>query len=293
MPFTVDDFSRLMQALEAHPEWRADLRRQILSAEVLELPVLMGRLIEAQARTEQRVGAVEEQLTRLAEAQARTEQRVSDLAEAQVRTEQRVGDLIEAQARTEQRLDAFALRLDALTARLEENARQLAELTAIVRVHTDKIGSLEGRFMEWEYEKKAPAYFYTVARRVRTLDASRLADLLDDAEEAGRISAGEREQAMHADVVMTGRRREDGAQVYILAEVSVGVGVRDVARAKARAAILEKLGRPAVPVVAGERITAEAAVYAQGLGVMQLLRSRESGDDIALPDQPPAPGDGV
>jgi len=38
MAFTVTDFADLIQLLNAHPEWRAELRRQILDEEFLKLP---------------------------------------------------------------------------------------------------------------------------------------------------------------------------------------------------------------------------------------------------------------
>ena len=45
-----------------------------------------------------------------------------------------------------------------------------------------------------------------------------------------------------ADLVVRGRRREDGAEVYVVVEVSWGVGSHDVERAVHRAALLAQLG---------------------------------------------------
>lgn len=84
---------------------------------------------------------------------------------------------------------------------------------------------------------------------------------------------------LRSDVVMAGRRRDDGAEVYLVTEVSPGVGVGDVTRARVRANILEKLGRPAVAVVAGRRIGPEAGTYAESRGVWQLLNS-DAGEDM-------------
>jgi hypothetical protein len=38
MAFTVREFHDLIELLEQHPEWRADLRRLVLTEEVLGLP---------------------------------------------------------------------------------------------------------------------------------------------------------------------------------------------------------------------------------------------------------------
>ncbi len=129
MSFTVSDFREWIRILYEHPEWRDELRRLVLSEELLKLPEAMRRLeesvqrlseavhelweavhrlAEAQQRTEQRVDRLEIAVAELAEAQRRTEQRVEELAEAQRRTEQRVEELAEAQRRTEQRVEELA-----------------------------------------------------------------------------------------------------------------------------------------------------------------------------------------
>lgn len=56
MPFSVEEFRDLIRLLEERPEWRADLRRLILSEELLALPGLVRELTQAQQRTEARVG---------------------------------------------------------------------------------------------------------------------------------------------------------------------------------------------------------------------------------------------
>jgi hypothetical protein len=47
MPFTVQDFPDLLRLLEQHPEWQAEMRRHVLTEELLELPALVRRLTEA------------------------------------------------------------------------------------------------------------------------------------------------------------------------------------------------------------------------------------------------------
>ncbi|MGC9397961.1 MAG: hypothetical protein ACP5HM_02370, partial [Anaerolineae bacterium] len=98
MGFTVTDFREWVNILYEHPEWQKELRRLVLTDELLELPNLFRELAELQRQTDLRID-------KLAEAQRRTEQRVEELAEAQRRTEQRVEELAEAQRRTEQRVE--------------------------------------------------------------------------------------------------------------------------------------------------------------------------------------------
>ena len=94
MAFTVDDFHDLVRLLEAHPDWKQDLRRLVLTDELLSLPGIVRDLAAAQQETVAR-------LTELAAAQQRTEEqlaaltaRVDELAAAQQRTEGRLGRLV-------------------------------------------------------------------------------------------------------------------------------------------------------------------------------------------------------
>ncbi len=144
MAFTMKDLHDLIRILEKHPEWRTELRRLLLTDQLLELPVIVRELAEAQRRTEERVEA-------LAEAQRRTEeqvraltQQVQALAEAQRRTEERVSrveeelaKLAEAQRRTEEQVRALTQQVQALAeaqqrteervSRVEEELAKLAE----------------------------------------------------------------------------------------------------------------------------------------------------------------------
>jgi len=52
---TIQDFHDLVRLLEAHPQWRAELRQLLLSDELLALPDLVRELAAAQRRTEERV----------------------------------------------------------------------------------------------------------------------------------------------------------------------------------------------------------------------------------------------
>ncbi len=222
MPFTIEDLPELLRLLDQHPEWRAELRRHVLTDELLELPALTRQLAEAQARTA-------EQLTTLTA---------------------RVDALAEAQARTAEALTELATRVDSLA---------------------DRVGGLSGKMLESQYRERAGAYFSPLARRLQVLDPGRLADRLDDAVDAGQLTASERTDVLQADIVLSGLRRDDRAEVYLVVEVSTGIGPHDVERAARRARLLAKLGQPVVPVVAGEWIARETEAQARAAGVWQVL----------------------
>jgi hypothetical protein len=230
--FTVEDFHDLIELLAQHPEWRADLRRHVLSEDLIELPTLVRQLVEAQTRAEARLERVETRLDRLDVA-------LAALAEAQARTDARLNDLATSQ-------------------------RQVI----------DRLGDLEGEALEARYARLGASYFGPIARRLRVIEPGPLFDMLDDAVDEGLLTHEERESIRLADVVMGGRRREDGLAIYLLAEVSSGIGVHDVERAVERANLLAKLGQPVLPVVAGRWINDQAAELAQRQGVWCALGGR-------------------
>ena len=229
MPFTVEDFHDLVRLLGQHPEWQADLRRLLLSEELLELPALVRQLAEAQERTEEQVRQLAAALTDLSHVTA-------------------------------------LLRHDVATLQVD-----VATLQVDVAILKDDVGTLKGESVERRYREHAPAYFGRLARRLRLVERTALADELDAAVERGTLIEAERDAVLLADVVATGRRVVDQAEVYLLAEVSAGVGPGDVERAAERAVALAKLGRPVIPIVAGDSITPEAAGLARQRGVWQVL----------------------
>jgi chromosome segregation ATPase len=303
----------LLRLLDEHPDWRDELRRRLLSDDLLGLPSVVREIADGLKALTARVDA-------LAEAQVRTEQRVEALVAVQVRIEQRLEVLAEAQRRTEERLDALAKQMEALTARVDALAQDLQALTArvdalarqmealtarvdalaqdlqaltgtvaqldtrvagletnVARLDTtvarldNTVGRLDGDALEVRYQREAGAYFGRLARRVRVIEKTRLLDMLDDAVDQGRLTEEERDEVLLADLVLSGRRRQDGAEAYYVVEVSSAIDPHDVQRAINRAGLLARLGQPAVAVVAGRSIGPDAATYAQDNSVAQVL----------------------
>ncbi len=214
MAFTVQEFRDLVQILEQHPEWRAELRRLVLTEELLTLPQTVRELVEAQHRTEERVNQLTQQVEQLT---------------------QQVERLVEVQ----------------------------------LRMGTD-VERLKGSDLERRYRERGHAYFSRLVRRAHVLSGDEVIALLDETVAAGQLSEEESDEILQADVVIRGRRREDGAEVYLVVEVSWGVGISDVQRASQRAALLSRTGTPTLPVVAGSWVTPEAQEPARALRVWQV-----------------------
>ena len=231
MTFGIDDFQALVRLLEQRPEWRAELRRLVLTEELLGLPALVQELARRVAD--------------LAEAQQRTEAELRELREGLAELRRAVAGLTEAQHRTNDRLDR----------------------------HEQHVADLRGRDFERRYREHAGAYFDDIARRARPLSNLQVAALIDEPGGEEQLTRAERRDLLLADLVVRGRRWSDDAEVYLVVEVSAGLGPNDVERAARRAGLLSRL-RPALAAVAGAWITPEAESLADERGVWRVLDGR-------------------
>jgi hypothetical protein len=134
----------------------------------------------------------------------------------------------------------------------------------------DGVRFLKDNILERGYRERGPAYFGRLVRRSRVVTAAEVMDLLESVVEQGELSALEAGEVALADVVIRGRRREDDTEVYLVVEVSWGVGPYDVERAAHRADLLRRAGVLALPVVAGKTVLPEAASRARELRVWRL-----------------------
>ena len=198
------DFHEVVRLLETHPEWRAELRRIVLTDDLLALPQQIAKLTE------------------------------------------QVGRLTE----------------------------QMATLTEIVQRVSVDVGRLKGDGLEVKYAHRGIPSITNLVRRPRTLSPEELDALLEEAEKRGVITAGDSAEIHRTDLVVRGKRRDTGSDVYVLAEVSWGVGAEDVRRAAERGQLLAKVGVGVIGAVAGEWITPEAQQMALGLQVWQFTPQR-------------------
>jgi len=132
MPFTVGEFRDLVRLLEERPEWRSELRRLLLTDQLLALP---EQVAAAQQRTE-------EPLTALAAAQQRTEERLTtvstQLADLLQVVQTCATDLGELKGRSLEY--AYHTKVYAYFGRLVRRAHALspAELTALLEEAIDR-----------------------------------------------------------------------------------------------------------------------------------------------------------
>lgn len=221
MPFSVQDFHDLVRLIEQHPEWRVELRRLVLTEELLSLPALVRELVDVQ-RT----------------------------------TERHLAELARAQARTDETLQALMRRVERVD---------------------DDLAELRSDYLERRYRERPGAYFGRIVRRAYTLSDREFGDLVDAAEDEGRLTLDEVVDLLPADLIVRGRRRDSTDEVYLLVEASLAIGAGDVERAIRRAALLQRALGPAqtvLPVVAGVQATREARSLAAAKGVWVVLNGR-------------------
>jgi hypothetical protein len=214
MSFTVEEFRDLIRLLEQQPEWRQDLRRLLLTEELLGVPDVMRDLAASQRQMSQDLDRLVAQVATLAEVQQRL---------------------------------------------------------------VDDVGHLKGQGLELRYERFAPAYFRPIILRAHTLSPDERAALVETAVDRGQLSDTEAHQLLLADLLVRGRRRDDAHEVYLVVEVSWGIGHDDVDRAYERAALLARTGSEAIPVVAGDWAPHDVQEHARANQVWQVTDGRAIG----------------
>jgi hypothetical protein len=232
-----------LELLRTDQTFREEVRRQLLSEDLLALPGKFDHLTElvgqALSLLRETVGVVRD----LVEAQRRTEERIGRLDGRMDRVETALEQLIEAQQRTEDGLQRQGEQIQALT---QAQQRTEEELRWLVSWQRGEAGRRDGERYEREIIRRAPALFnggqggapdqpsvqQRLAEQLRSLLAQGVFESVED--------------PFLADLLWW-----KSAQIAVV-EVSIQVNGDDVVRAARRAATLRRAGAPALAVVIGE-----------------------------------------
>ena len=257
MAFTIQDYHDLARLLAEHPEWREELRRLLLSDELLALPEIVRELAKAQQRTEERLDA-------LVEAQQHFEERLSRLET----TVQRLVEQVEALTKGQQRLTE---QVEALTEGQQRLTERVEALTEGQQRLTDTVGGMKGRMLEITYRDRAGPYFGRLLRRAKVVEVHTLEDTLE-----ATLTSDEFNDLLLLDLLVTGKVRHtlESPEIWLAVEISAMVDRHDVDRALRRANLLRQVGHRAVPVVAGEAVTKGGEVAAQAQNVVLVQDGR-------------------
>ncbi len=299
MAFTVNDLNDLLRILREQPEWLAEVRRVVLTDELLKLPDLVRELVEAQRRTDERLAEFQQRIEQqMAEFQQRIEQQMAEfqqrieqqMAEFQQRIEQQMAEfqqrieqqMAEFQQRIERQIAEFQQRTDQRFIELAEAQRRTDERLAEFQQRTEEqIGELKGTLLEMDYRAKVGAIFGSRLKKPKVVDAGDMWDVLRD-----RLDEEEIRQIVALDLIVRGRLLppQGEGELWLAVEVSYVVDQNDVMRTAARAALLRKAGLPAIPVAAGKRLTQGASALATESRVVLVQDGSLVGWDDALQD---------
>ena len=212
---TVNDFTDILRIIREQPEWGDALRSALLSKELLEMPQTLAEFVKA---TNQRLSALESDVTELKAGQARLEEGQARLEESHARLER-----------------AFA-RLDGDVGNLKGDAYELKvgnNILSIMGQHTDIIP-------------------VRVLKGARAPNDMAYLNPIYEARRKGIITERERVDAFAVDIVLEGRGEAEDSTLLIVVEVSVTIADSDVDRASERAGIVQKAtGKQVLPMVVG------------------------------------------
>ena len=233
---TIHDLSRI---LHEHPEWREELRRTLLTEEVLALP--------------QRLAEYAEKADRSLEAANRRLEAVEGRLEA---VDRRLEDV-------DRRLEAVDRRLEANDRRLDAIEKQIALNTRETAINTRHVGELKGMFMERDVADNAALIANDMGLIwQKSLDRQEVVALVDQAVRTGQaegIPTNHLRVLRRADLIMEAAG-EGGQPSYIVAEISWTAAERDTDRAIRNAGYVALFtGRVAYAAVASVHVDKEIA----------------------------------
>jgi hypothetical protein len=263
----------MLALLRRDPAFREELRRQLLTDELLGLPALVRELVETQRRAEERFDRLVERIDHLAE-QIRTQGEEIRMQGEQIRMQ---GEQI--------RMQGEQIRMQGEQIRMQgEQVQRLAEeVRALVTWQRGEAGRREGERYERDLVRRAPVLFNGGEGGtpddpwVRQRLTAQLRARLDE----GLLPADE--DPFLADLLWW-----KGEQVAVV-EASIQVNGTDVARAAARAATLARAGARALAVVVGDQwATSDTARRAESVQVEWKVGADLSAGFLALRRQAPA-----
>lgn len=271
MEFGEKEFLELLRLLDRKPELLQMLRQKILTDELLHLPEQVQELVGLVNRLYEVVQEHTEQLrhhARLFEEILETLRELREIAQEHTRQLQEHTRQLEEHTRQFEKVWQSIHELRETVERYHQmNRRDIEEIKQDQKKMQDTLAMLKGFYLEEQFRRRAPAYFARLMRRLQVFSPEQLAQMADDAVDAGLITMEERNDLLDADLVARGQ--VDGEERYLVVEISSVVDSSDVNRVLRRAEVLNKISNQMVhSVVAGERILKKALQQAHQRGIV-------------------------
>ena len=248
-------FQDILDAMSQNPELEAEMRRHLQDEELRNLPQTVARL----AQSLEELTAI---VTAMVERQDRMEADIAELKDGQTRMEADIAELKDGQTR----MEADIAELKDGQTRMQGTLNRLS-------------GADYERRIARSLRRNALSYFgIRNARLVHSIilpNNNALPDLMDQAFEAGTITAEEAGQVERVDLAIDGHN-DDGDACYVIIEASITVNIGDVTRAQDRSRIIARAtGNHAIPATVGAAIRDDARRYAAEQGVITITIPEE------------------
>jgi cell division septum initiation protein DivIVA len=300
-PFTQEELAaieRTSEALRQYPHLRRAFIRALQMEELFAIPEQLESLKQVVLELAAQYKQQQEQLNRIEQTANRAlevAERALQVAERAQQTAERANEIAERAQQTAERALQTAERANEIAERAQqtseraegtaEHALQVALETRdivndmqkrLTRVEAD-VADLKGMSMELMARKLLPGVLGKLVRKLRVYEPDEFYRVM---EEADLLSADELAEVASADVFAHGHLRSNDTPRWFVVEASWGLGMRDVERAAQRAAILTQHMTPAIGVVLGRRIAADARKRAQQLGVLVVLNGAPRNPEV-------------
>jgi hypothetical protein len=241
------------------------VRRAILTDELLELPEKFAEMAETQAR-------ILEIQARMLERQDRAEEMQARMLERQDRMEETQARILETQDRMLGRQD----HMEEIQARLIQGQQRLE----------DRVGYLVGAELERRVFRILPTRLRQMygLRRTRVIlrqgdytpDTQTFLSDIDDALDSSLITERQRDRLVLTDLIVRATRPGSQEVIYLAVEASGTIARRDIDRAVAASEALNKLYQvETIPVVAGYRIHRTDQEYAKEISMRTIILEEE------------------
>jgi cell division protein FtsB len=277
-PFKIETFEDILRALRERPEWLEELRRLILTEELMALPQKFENFVQKEFKPlKEKVDKIEgdtevlkQDVSILKQDVEVLKQDVAVLKEDVTVLKEDVAVLKEDVALLKE--DVAVLKKD--VALLKQDVAVLKEDVTVLKedgvVLKQDMADLKGDNFERKVRERAPSYFGRLVRRCKLISFEDLAEILESAVEKELIDEKEKDEALNVDVVASGfLKTEKEKKVVVVGEISIKVDRIDVERAYERSKIISRaLGLSAIAVVIGKESTEGALEKAKELGVL-------------------------
>jgi hypothetical protein len=264
-PEEIEAISRMAEAVRQYPHLRRAFIHALQMDELFAIPEQLDSLKQVVMELAAQYKQQQEQLNRIEQ----TATRALEVAERAQQTAERALQISERAEQTAER----ALQVATETREIVNDLQK-----RLTRVEVD-VAELKGMSMELVARKLLPGVLGKLVRKIRVYEPDEFFRVV---EEAGQLSADDLAEVASADVFVHGHLRSTDEPRWFVVEASWGLGVSDVERAALRASILTQQFAPAIGVVLGRRIAADARKRAQELGVLIVVNGAPRNPEAAV-----------